>query len=265
MLEKADNVVLGFVASTTATGAIPIPFADAPLLIGEQVAMMAAINAIFKFDVSKDALKSLAVAALGVGGATVVGKTVATNLIKLVPGAGSVVGGVVSGGTAGVITLALGKAYIEVCKAIKMGKLDQNELTQKAGIEYLKKEFKSQLKKAMSKDDSISGGNDSSTINIQIKRKMESLFSSADDIEWFVSRVKFSLPNISMKTVGGKTFYTNIVSMFGWRVQQHDVPGGKSHYRILDPEDRRRAWVLDPNELLQALEDYEEKFMRTHV
>lgn len=28
MLEKADNVVLGFVASTTATGAIPIPFAD---------------------------------------------------------------------------------------------------------------------------------------------------------------------------------------------------------------------------------------------
>ena len=56
-------------------------------------------------------------------------------------------GGVVSGGTAGVITLALGKAYIEVCKAIKMGKLDQNELTQKAGIEYLKKEFKSQLKK----------------------------------------------------------------------------------------------------------------------
>ena len=117
----------------------------------------------------------------------------------------------------------------------------------------------------MSKDGSISGGNDSSTINIQIKRKMESLFSSADDIEWFVSRVKFSLPNISMKTVSGKTFYTNIVSMFGWRVQQHDVPGGKSHYRILDPEDRRRAWVLDPNELLQALEDYEEKFMRTHV
>jgi len=33
MLEKADNVVLGFVASTTATGAIPIPFADAPMLV----------------------------------------------------------------------------------------------------------------------------------------------------------------------------------------------------------------------------------------
>lgn len=37
-------------------------------------------------------------------------------------------------GTAGVITLALGKAYIEVCKAIKMGKLNQDDLTKKAGL-----------------------------------------------------------------------------------------------------------------------------------
>lgn len=147
MLEKADNIVLGFVASTGATGAIPIPFADAPLLIAQQVAMMIAINGVFKIDVKKDALKSLAIAALGVGGATVVGKTVATNLIKLIPGAGSVVGGAISAGTAGAITLALGKAYIQVCKAIKMGKLDQNALTQKEGRDALKKAFKAQLAK----------------------------------------------------------------------------------------------------------------------
>lgn len=135
LFEKANNIVLGFVASTTATGAVPIPFADAPLLVGQQVAMMIAINKVFGFNIQRDALQSLVVAALGVGGATVIGKTVASNLIKLVPGAGSVVGGAVSAGTAGVITLALGKAYIEVCKAIKMGKLDQNALTKKAGRE----------------------------------------------------------------------------------------------------------------------------------
>ena len=44
MFEKANNIVLGFVASTTATGAVPIPFADAPLLVGQQVAMMIAIK-----------------------------------------------------------------------------------------------------------------------------------------------------------------------------------------------------------------------------
>ena len=147
MIEKANNIVLGFTATTGATGAIPIPFADAPLLVAQQVAMMAAINAVFEFDVSKDALKSLATAALGVGGATVVGKTVASNLMKMIPGVGSVAGGAISASTAGIITLALGKAYIQVCKAIKMGKLNQTDLTKKEGRDMLKKAFKEQLKK----------------------------------------------------------------------------------------------------------------------
>lgn len=145
MLEKADSVVLTAVAATATTGAVPIPFADAPLLIGEQVAMMLAINNIFKIEIEKDALKSLITAVLGVGGATLLGKTVASNLLKFIPGAGSVAGGAVSAGTAGAITLALGKAYIQVCKAIKMGELDQNDLTKKAGIDRLKKEFKEQM------------------------------------------------------------------------------------------------------------------------
>lgn len=145
MLEKADSVVLTAVATTATTGAVPIPFADAPLLIGEQVAMMFAINNIFKIEIEKDALKSLITAVLGVGGATLLGKTVASNLLKFIPGAGSVAGGAVSAGTAGAITLALGKAYIQVCKAIKMGELDQNDLTKKAGIDRLKKEFKEQM------------------------------------------------------------------------------------------------------------------------
>ena len=72
---------------------------------------------------------------------------VAAGLLKLIPGAGSVAGGAISAGTAGVITLALGKAYIEVCKAIKMGKLDQNDLTKKAGMDMLKQSFKEQMKK----------------------------------------------------------------------------------------------------------------------
>ncbi len=146
MFEKANNIVLGFTASTGVTGAIPIPFADAPLLIAQQVAMMAAINCVFEFDIERDALTSLATAAIGVGGATVIGKTVASNLLKLIPGVGTVAGGAISAGTAGIITLALGKSYIEVCKAIKMGKLNQNDLTKKAGIDMLKKSFKEQLK-----------------------------------------------------------------------------------------------------------------------
>lgn len=147
MFETADNIVLGFMASTAATGAVPLPFADAPLLIGQQVVMMIAINGVFEIDIERDALISLAAAVIGIGGATVVGKTVVSNLLKFIPGIGSVAGGAISASTAGVITLALGEAYIEVCKAIKMGKLDQGDLTKKEGLDMLKKSFKEQIKK----------------------------------------------------------------------------------------------------------------------
>ena len=75
------------------------------------------------------------------------GKTIVANVLKLIPGAGSIAGGAISAATAGLITLALGKAYIEVCKAIKMGKLNQDDLTKESGINALKAEFKEQLKK----------------------------------------------------------------------------------------------------------------------
>lgn len=147
MIEKADNAVAAAVAATAATGAVPIPFADMPLLIGEQVAMMASICAIFKINIKKDGLKALVTAAIGAGGAGIVGKCVATNLLKLIPGAGTVAGGAVSAGTAGVITLAVGKAFIEVCKANKMGKLSDDEILTSKGINMMKETFRKNLKK----------------------------------------------------------------------------------------------------------------------
>lgn len=147
MNEKADNAVAAAVAATAATGAIPIPFADAPLLIGEQVTLMASICAIYGMNISKDGLKMLATTVIGTGGATIVGKTIATNLLKLIPGAGSVAGGVVSAGTAGVVTLAMGKAFIEVCKLVKLGKLSEEDVLSSKGKDIMKEMYKKNLKK----------------------------------------------------------------------------------------------------------------------
>ena len=147
ILEKADNAVALAVGTTALTCAVPIPFADAPLLVTQQVILMATICGIFKIDIKKDALKALATTALGASGATVVGKTLATNLIKLIPGPGAAVGGTISVGTAGVVTLAMGKAFIQVCKACKMGKLSESEITSSKGKNMLKNEFRKQLKK----------------------------------------------------------------------------------------------------------------------
>lgn len=145
--EKAENAVAVAVAATAATGAIPIPFADAPLMIGEQVALMATICGIYGINIKKDGLKMLATTAIGAGGAAIVGKTIATNLIKLLPGAGSIVGGTISAGTAGLVTLAMGKAFIEVCKMVKIGRLSESDITGSKGISIMKNQFKENLKK----------------------------------------------------------------------------------------------------------------------
>lgn len=97
--------------------------------------------------VGKDVLKSLAMGAIGVGGATVIGRTVATSLIKLIPGAGTIMGGTAAAGTAAALTLALGKAYIGICKSIKMGDLNLDELSQKKGREAFKQAFRDEMKK----------------------------------------------------------------------------------------------------------------------
>lgn len=55
----------GFAASTTATDAVPIPFADMPLLIGQQVAMLTSIASIFEISIGQDALRSLVLGAIG--------------------------------------------------------------------------------------------------------------------------------------------------------------------------------------------------------
>ena len=145
--EKAENAVAVAAVAAGVTGAVPIPFADAPILIGEQVALMATICGIYGIDVGKDGLKMLATTALSAGGAAFAGKTIATNLLKCVPGAGKFVGGAISTGTAGVVTLAMGKAFIEVCKMVRLGKLSESELTGKKGIAAMKGKFKEQLKK----------------------------------------------------------------------------------------------------------------------
>ncbi len=145
-IEKAEHAVRVAVGTTATTGAIPIPFADMPVLIAQQVALMATISGIFEMDIKKDGLKGFVMAVLGVGGAALVGKTVAANLIKWIPVAGSLAGGAISAGTAGTITWAMGEAYIEVCKAVKMGKLNEEDIGKEKGIGFFKDAFQAQIK-----------------------------------------------------------------------------------------------------------------------
>lgn len=127
-------------------GAAPIPFSDCALLIPTQLGMIASITVIFGFDVNKSIITALLSSTIGAGGATLLGKTVVSNLLKFIPGAGTVAGGAISAGTAGVITAALGEAYIGVMELVFKGEMSIDDIGTKKGKEVMSTMFKEQLK-----------------------------------------------------------------------------------------------------------------------
>lgn len=143
---RARAAVATASVAATGEGAAPIPFSDCALLIPTQVGMIASITVIFGFDVNKSIITALMSSSIGAGGATLLGKTVVTNLLKFIPGAGTAVGGAISAGTAGVITAALGEAYIGIMELVFKGDMSIDDLGSKKGKETMSTLFKTQLK-----------------------------------------------------------------------------------------------------------------------
>lgn len=143
---KAQAVVAASAATAAATGAVPIPFSDAALLVLEQVAMLAGITAVFGIPVEKATLVALISATIGTAGTTVLGKTIVTNLIKFIPGVGSVIGGAISGATAATLTAALGEAYIVLLIKVCKGEMKFADIGTEAGRAEITKIFTEQLK-----------------------------------------------------------------------------------------------------------------------
>lgn len=149
-LEEKKRYAQAAVATATAAafgeGFSPIPFADAALLIPTQVAMIASITAIFGMEVNKSIITAFVSSTLGAGGATVAGRAIVSNVLKLLPGAGSLVGGSISGATAGLLTTALGEAYILLMEAVYKGEIKSVEVNTEVGKKKMKELFKLKLK-----------------------------------------------------------------------------------------------------------------------
>ena len=143
----ARLAVIPYVATNFATGFAPIPFSDVAILVPSQIGMIAHLSVIFGLNFDKSFISSIVTAVGGVGGATVIGKTIVANALKFIPGLGTVAGGVISGTTAAILTAALGFAYIEVLNKIAFKiysgqKIDNSEI-----IDMMKKAYEEQLKK----------------------------------------------------------------------------------------------------------------------
>ena len=111
--EKANERIKYYAAGAAAIGASPIPMSDAILLTALQVRMTSDIFFVYGLNAKiGDTLKNI------VGGRVVsmLGKSVAGNLLKLIPGFGTAVGAAINAGVASTITWGLGYALVQITK-----------------------------------------------------------------------------------------------------------------------------------------------------
>jgi uncharacterized protein (DUF697 family)/GTP-binding protein EngB required for normal cell division len=117
--ERAEVAVKAATGAATTAGASPIPFSDAALLVPIQIGMMASIAVTYGVSIERSTAASIAATAA----ATTAGRSVVTNMIKFVPGAGTAVAAPISATVAGTFTYAMGHAWIRVCERLARGEL----------------------------------------------------------------------------------------------------------------------------------------------
>jgi uncharacterized protein (DUF697 family)/GTP-binding protein EngB required for normal cell division len=137
---KSHAIVAAAATTAAGTGAIPIPFSDAFALIPIQVGMLAGITAVFGFELKKAFLSTLVSSTITAGGATLLGKTIVSNLLKMFPGVGSIAGGAIAASTASALTIAFGEAYISTLAYMLKDK-DMSEVNPNDILEEFKKRY----------------------------------------------------------------------------------------------------------------------------
>ncbi|MBR6512661.1 MAG: GTPase, partial [Clostridia bacterium] len=103
----------------------------------------------FGFEVNKSVITALLSSTIGSSGATILGRTVVAEIAKLLPGAGTIAGTAISATTAGVITTALGEAYLGILSLVFSGEMVLDDLSTKKGKSKMNELFQNALKKPL--------------------------------------------------------------------------------------------------------------------
>jgi Uncharacterized protein/domain associated with GTPases len=116
---RAKAAIAAAVAAAAAAAAVPIPFSSAAILVPIQLSMMAKIAQLHGLGLDKSALLAVA----STSAATAAGRAATAGLLKFLPGAGSIAGGVINASVASSFTLAMGQAWLAVCRQAQSNSL----------------------------------------------------------------------------------------------------------------------------------------------
>jgi uncharacterized protein (DUF697 family)/predicted GTPase len=109
---QSHAIVATAALSAAGMAAVPIPFSDAIAIVPIQVGMLAGISATFGLSIDTSFLSTIVSSIVTGAGGTFAGRAIVANLLKMIPGAGSVAGGAIAASTAAAITTVFGEAYI---------------------------------------------------------------------------------------------------------------------------------------------------------
>jgi len=123
--EMARPVITAAATAAAGAAAVPLPVADALTLAPIQLGMMGRISAIYDMEL-KTMLSASALAQLSV---QMSGQALARSLIKLIPGAGSVINSTV----AFALTAATGEGWMRLCEQVHTGKIDVTRIQEAWG------------------------------------------------------------------------------------------------------------------------------------
>lgn len=144
-VESARRWARRYIKSAFGVGFTPIPIADATLLVPMQITMLAHLTSIFGLSLDKAQIISIIAGIGGTSGVTIVGKYLAGSLLKVIPGIGTVGGGLISGSIASSLTVTLAYSYIEVLKLILKAEQTGKDLPLKDLQKAMNNNFKEQL------------------------------------------------------------------------------------------------------------------------
>ncbi|GAA8881814.1 hypothetical protein VN0909_05990 [Helicobacter pylori] len=140
MIDESKNIIHLASVAATGVGLIPIPFSDALAIAPIQAGMIYKMNDAFGVKMKDSVATSLITGLLAVTAIGQTAKTIVANLIKFIPGVGSVVGAVISGATAVVITEGIGFAYLKVLETCFNDEMGEVKLPAMDTIKFLFKE-----------------------------------------------------------------------------------------------------------------------------
>ena len=150
---EAEKIIKQTQVASSAAALSPIPMSDAALLIPIEISMMARITAVYGVDLTGHLIKTIATALASIGGASLAGRTIVSNLLKFIPGAGTAIGGAIAAATAAALTGMIGHVYIALMEQICDGGMNIGEIDS----DKVKDFFKSEMEKAKNDAENMSG------------------------------------------------------------------------------------------------------------